>query len=487
VANAVRGIVVSLDRLLKELDLIRDWTIESRHGLSLSLKDFVLSDLPPPEFQTKFREYYNIQKEVIDNIHSALKSELKDEYKDIIVLVTGSVARLEYIKGPSDIDSFGITVDETHIVPKSEKGGDILDAKVVELNRNLDRFRRLRNKLKESGISISGVPYYNGEYFGTKVELFEKLGEFDEPNWAVAYRSNVIFESAAFCKYFDTGEKFDEIVKEINRVYCVIADLRQHHFPFLAAMLLGFMRTSGVLAKVSKFKSDGASKEALEDRTLEEGIIKTLGGRVWSSAVHLIMLHVLYWYGLLKPDHYPEMTSEKIGQLIRRSPLFKLIIEIPDKFNAVYSNVTKNSRWADKLHIDESTKTHIAQILEDLYTIINPQKQLRRSTQSRQPYPTIASVYIPFLLMAMHARVNPPKFTDDDYARLSGDSDVIDRCLLLCENLTLLLATKGPFNRSDEMRYPALFGTIDVFDKEMYWRLCNPKQRGGKTSAASSQ
>jgi hypothetical protein len=339
-----------------------------------------------------------------------------------------------------------------------------VQAREEERKSKLQLFDQLKERLGLKGISLGGVPYLGQENFGTQEEVFNKLGEFDEPSWSVVYRANVMLESVAFARQADAQYQVEEIAREVNRIYCVSADLRQKHFPFLGAILIGFLCKGGVLAKVSRLKSqEEGSQKAKEERTLEKEIIKTLSGRTWSSAVHLVMLHVLYWYILLRRADEPDLKAEEIKELLGRSPLFKITKAIPKKFNAINRNVQKE-KWRDRTDMDPQVRDAIRSLFSELYHRLNPPS--RADAQAKR---TLAGVYIPFILTSMYTRIDTPSFGDEEYDKLVAYNATVAECLSLCEEVTLLLATEAPFKRPDGIRYLRLFGT-EVFDKTTYMK-----------------
>jgi hypothetical protein len=474
---------MTFPRISNEMELVFKWTKEANIGLSQSLEALVsfdeIEEIKNRKFKFVFKEFYEMQKNVLKLIEKTLLEGLDDDrYKDIVVLIAGSVARLEYIHGVSDIDTFGLIVaplgDAATVPPVGEPAALSMADRVKEASSKLKDFNDLKRKLGDKDISLDGVPYYGEEYFGTQNQLFEKLGKFDEPNWAVSYRANVLFESIAFSKDANTLKRFDEIVKKVNQVYSVSADLRQKQFPFLGAILIGFLCRGGVLAGISRFKShDEGSKDALEERSLEAGIIKILGGRVCCSAVHTIMLHVLYWHGFLKPNGEEDLSPIQINEFLNRTPLYKIVVAIPAIFGVIYENVTKfNSKWSENLHLEKDAKQSIEEAIKQLYVVLISQGSSaesgaggrRAASRAKASRASLANIYASFLIWSMYTRKRPPKFTSDHYEKLTSHSMTIAKCLVLCEKVTLLLATKGPSKASEQMRYLRIFGT-EVFDK----------------------
>src|ERR1700693_3279239 len=61
----------------------------------------------------RLKRHCDAQLEIIDKITAALSSRAS-EFKHLIFFVTGSIAKLEYFKGASDVDLLAVTTRDRH-------------------------------------------------------------------------------------------------------------------------------------------------------------------------------------------------------------------------------------------------------------------------------------------------------------------------------------------------------------------------------------
>jgi len=459
--------------------------------------------------QKEIDAHFRDQLEIIEKIEQAI-SKIRN-YSDVLYLLSGSVAKLEYIAGISDIDIIGMTTDDAHIKdcsieqlvgPKPTVNHGIMQPifrwfarrrarlTLSTISQRQDRFCELKEMLRTAvgvkKLDLVGSPFYGKEYFFTAGELFDKLGAFDEPSWAVSHRASLMFESELY-SFPEAVRKHGEFIRsQVNHKYWVIADLRAFRFPMLGALLMTFLTKSGVLAKISWLKSPESKKaQGGEVPSRENELLKTIGGRIWSSAAHMILFHVLYWSTILLPqsrrdnllDRFSpgaqEFDERAIMDTLYKSPIVKMTQVIPHIIAQLKAHMQGN--WHE--HHEVKIKSAEKATIEDIFTVVyrflgpldsaDPGRMLSADGEGKSliimPMPYI---YLSLLLVLRQARERKlpiPPTLDGDILSLNKE---LYLCMAKCEELTTVLINRVR-KADEELTYLRFFGG-EVFDKAVY-------------------
>jgi hypothetical protein len=474
--------------------------------IALSLKSFATGrNVKSGNIRDKFRHHCTRQSRFLAKIEGALSLALNG-HPDIILFLTGSVAKLEFDAGVSDVDFVGVAdtrqqvwlvCNEVRAMVESLKtyspseGPPTLDqqkalegmvnliSEVFDRDANFTRtksdlashlFSRIAPKERERLVGISGMPYHGGQYFFSKEDLTGSVGKFNEPSWATSHRASLLFESA----YFSLTRK-DDFVQDIrercNDCYHITQDLLSPkvRFPVLGALLVGHILKSAVLAQIAKFKSFSAAQQ--EKGVLEAEILKTAISRIVGWNIHLMMLHVLYWKALLVRDTNRELEKKQILVNLSQIPLRK-ILQIPLLVEKIAAKLTPRNWDREFAPLKRATKERIEAKFDEIYKLLGPENQAV----------PLLSLYVPFLLTALSARKSKLKLTLTDESDIERSVAEIFSCLKKCEELTLLLMKNSRGNHTDEMLYLKLFGSA-LLDRGMTRRILateTPRRRDNR-------
>src|SRR4029079_16072486 len=117
-------------------------------------------------------------------------------------------------------------------------------------------------------VNISGIPLGEDKYVYSHDDLIGRLGRFDEPSWAVGHRGSLIFECAYDNLHWSAAEK---LRGRVAAKYDIPADLDELEFATSGALLLTFLRLSGLIPKLKSARRyyaerAGEMAELLEDK-----------------------------------------------------------------------------------------------------------------------------------------------------------------------------------------------------------------------------
>jgi hypothetical protein len=455
-----------------------------------------------------FSAHCESQKKILKAVGNAL-TQTMEGHGDIVLFITGSLAKLEYILNVSDIDIFGMTTDDTHLkvqeelVRKRGKNDDI-NAFIANRNALIDKivnyqtkFRKLnkaitdnvhtnvknalkKQRLRKSKVEVSGLPFHGGEYFFTDGELYKNLGGFDEPVWAVSNRASLLFESAFFPSKRRVEEFAGTVRSEINGQYRISANLQEPDFPLLGSLLAVFLTKSGVLSKIAKLGTPHMREPLIvEERVLDSEILKTIVGRVWSSAVHIMLLHVLYWAARLLP--VGDYSAKHLRLKLCRPPMRKLLVEIPETVSDILEEIRNNP---NQIPGNEAQQENIRLALKEIFAFVSPSNE-KRSLDPRsdgcQPAMPLASLYISFFLVAKRARERKKRITGKNYDHIVKLNFKLFEYLEKFERLTLLLVTNHGNTRTvDQMGLVRLFAA-EILDRQLCVELLGGPLHSGRT------
>jgi hypothetical protein len=465
------------------------------------------AELDIGKLQEPIDRHFKAQRAIIERIENAIP-DLSRSYPDVLLFLSGSVAKLEYVDKVSDVDFIGMTSEESPygiedigLEMDAQSGVDWIRGllRPFRSHSSLQRIRELHARFevlegrikKTSGIGnleISGKPFFGKEYFFTANELIDKLGEFDEPSWAVSHRASVLFESEIFESNQAVLERCDEIRSKINRSYRISADLRGFHFPLLGALLVTFLTKSGVLAKISWLKSPASRDPKVEESGRRDNeLLKTIGGRIWSSAAHLMLFHVLYWATKLLTQserarllerfvrNSREFDEASIKGVLYKTPICKMLEVIPHLIGRIKVAMSDDG-WPREQHYNAKTKEEVKETFKAIYRFLGPLDSSEStrffdadgtgSVVSIIPMPYIYLCLLLVLRQARERKLSVPQERDNDIMTLNRE---LYLCLAKCEQLTALLIREST-GTDEEMRYLKLFGG-EVFDKAVYSQI----------------
>lgn len=291
-----------------------------------SLRRLLFADEPfgRSEDVTKIRvsDWYRYQNRCIDAVSAGVKDLFADAKvsksygNDLALFVMGSVARLEFLPGDSDLDFLAVLGRDGPDEDASRNGFSDFEKRLIQHIGK--RATKIMGEFALD-VKVDGVPSPRGKVFYTKSSLFgEIIGKECEPSWAVIERYSLLFESV----YFGKSESFStELRKLANDCYCLNDDVRRDYFPALCSSLVYALMFSGIMAKVAHLRKTAPMPEA------DQVIFKTLFSRIWGPAVNLIVLHFIYWRRLF--DRQWSITDEDIGSCVRGSTINKIVETIP--------------------------------------------------------------------------------------------------------------------------------------------------------------
>jgi len=282
--------------------------------------------------------YFNQQKACIKTL-SKLRKTIKAEIPDLAgsaVYVRGSLARLEYIPGCSDVDI--LIVRESRIAPgrygviQTKVTGIVSEAMKKMESQIAEREKRdypvkLRatwRKLEpreEIPVEVSWVPFRNRKQFYTQETLLGAHGTAYEAAWANGDRSCLLFESVGL---LDTSFT-EELRGSADGIYKLSEDLGTSFFPTLLCAFGCSNLASALLERVAM------AREGKDSRYLDDSIAaKAVTARIWGTRVTQVMLHLLYWLKMIdnsnKDKYY---TTQELLRFLRAPTIEKILIHLP--------------------------------------------------------------------------------------------------------------------------------------------------------------
>lgn len=321
---------MTLDRLLSHLD---DIPHEVRSNISqVRYKHFIEKEAPGQEFgpPSFLEEYVNPQetrlREISDVMDGAVHEAFGDSDNSILIYVTGSLAKLEYIPGASDLDLLGVISTNSRL--SMSKEAEIFDKfEKFVISRGAKTIGSFREPVSVSGMPLMrSKPNKPGEIerkksFYTDSELVHYVGQEYEAAWAGFERASLLFESALLKGDSIQGNKIRE---DIDRtLYKLANDLACGKFPLVGYCLATFINKSGLLAKAAKIR-----KLHDDPKNITRETAKTMLSRIWTSDINLIALHIVYWSQLIAQ---PNNSAGDILDDLREPPLWKAIRILPNR------------------------------------------------------------------------------------------------------------------------------------------------------------
>jgi hypothetical protein len=418
------------------------------------------------------------QASIIKALQRAFEAQHKN-YPDVVQFVFGSVAKLEFIPGVSDVDILPIL--KTPARPGRRRTSPKFEEYVRDLKQRIGRSGLSRKKVSVSGIPLagSGLRSKRKEGFYRRSDLVGKLDNFDEPSWAVSHRGSLIFE----CAYHESGLRAEKIRSEIAKTYDVRLDFNDREFPFLASLLLGFLRISGLIPKMREAKAlfrtpigDSVVKASSRrkrprkrvgnefGKTRATEMLKALSGRAWNSIVHIVTLHTLYWSACIL------QTSEELDHAatnVNRAPTLKLIDTIPTTIGRLRQRLELNREgWYGEVGLDEPAAKEIERLLAKIHGAFGTpttEAPTAEAPTPEAPILPIARRYLYLLVVSAQVRARPMELSDAVVDMLSDFNRDLFELLEMCEKITLTLIARRGRCRVDLIR---LFGR-EVFDRKL--------------------
>jgi len=473
---------MSLARLIDDADRLPHQYIVAKLALKAH---YPRVDLDPPneilhafgveeDPSQLFQSHCDAQVKVISALQKAFETQHK-KYPHVLQFVYGSIAKLEFLPDLSDID----------ILPVLDEAADTVVDKLKSQPSSVFRKYRagLEQSLLEAGfkkkdIEICGLPLGDKQDFYRTLDLLGKVGKADEPTWAFSHRGSLIFE----CAYHPATEEASEQLRQtIGRTYHLGLDLENNQFPFSAALLLNFLRLSGVMAEVRearrKIQQAAEDEREGEDEITQAGrrkvtpmkgceeVLKALFGRTWNSLIHAVMLHTLYWSARLEGSRIKRPQDlEVIFYNMSQAPTIKLIKIIPPTLLKLVSITFKRDGWPKRAGLSKRVGRTVEKLVNEIYAELGPpSRNVKRRSRVAAPGFPIAHRYIQALTLASHSRQKAIDLTKEAIEVISDLNDQLFDLLEKCEKVSLTL-----IGRSHEgpVSLIKLFGR-ETFDRQL--------------------
>jgi hypothetical protein len=450
------------------------------------------SGISEVNIRRRLKRHCDAQVNIINKIMAALSSRAR-EFDHLIFFVTGSIAKLEYFRGASDVDLLAVTTSDRHtlLARKLRKSADTLPAtakakkssarlkafansrlrrlhdQAVLLQDSFDAFNNFWTDEIRGAEEVAGMTFCGGSYFYTAKDLLETVGKAHEPSWALIYRANLVFESAFFCRRGHTS-RCTAMRDQTNDLYKITTGLMQIPkpvYPILGTLLLQILTRNGILAKIAYLKDPKSQAPAkVRKGTRQTELVKAISGRLWSSIIHLIMLHVLFWEAVLKPHRNAKEYLRETNDSLAEPPIYK-IISIANKMELLRELVTNRVQTNpdDSLGFLDEANGDIVKIVYD--QIVDNYKYLgcHGATTGGDQIPLI-DLYTCFMLGVGHIRKNAPALPPKIQKSIIHSTDCIVDCITKCEKLTLYLMSRVAKD-TDEISYLRYFGGT-MFDRK---------------------
>jgi hypothetical protein len=231
----------------------------------------------------------------------------------------------------------------------------------------------------------------------------------------------------------------------------------------LGTLLLQILTRNGVLAKVAALKDPQShGSEALRQGKRQKELVKTVAGRLWNSAVHLVMLHVLFWEAVLHPPTKIRKFLADTKYSLSLPPVCK-VIDMADRIERLLEHFTKAARLKKKSIGSLSIKSaqvslDVEQHLYECYSYLGYDQAPAGRTVH------LMNLYVPFMLAVGHIRKDGPKLTKEMEGSIIDSSYDLLNCVMRCEKFTTYLMDAVAEN-TVELAYLKYFGTL-IFDRQ---------------------
>lgn len=357
---------MSINRLSRELKHTTEDIAQLMHA---SPTGSPVITAPPLLNVSEFAEQQRLCLKAVDE--GARKTLQNDDFNDVCLFLDGSLARLEFLLGISDLDFLAVDMMPGQGEPTRASGNTTTP---VSHRAGCDRFRgferalarsvrrQMKKKLGEMpDVGVGARPLLGGRAFFTRQSLFNELGREHEANWAAWGRAVLLFEAAAWGKLSSVGA----LRRKADRIYGVTEDCCGRTFPAMGCSFLGLMSHSGLVAKMGVLKktSDRGGQaaesevgERARDSKADGELIKAVFSRHWYSVVNRLVLHVLYWHSIIDTRR---MAVRQIRAALRATPIFKMVSFLPSRIAEAFSqrgllwrHVTKQMQGANRPHPD---------------------------------------------------------------------------------------------------------------------------------------
>ena len=309
---------------------------------------------------SRFADHFEVQRACLRAL-SAARSSVRFADDEACLLVSGSIARLEYLPGCSDVDLLAVARAKPFRIrvrrAKSE-AKDFSNFRRRVKHRLCHCFAQEYddvNAVASSDIEIDGVPFGGQRLYYTDRDLYRLIGREREPSWAVYERAHFLFEGVELSK---DGARFSELRRNIAAKYGIVEDLKHTVFPLVGHCLCSSLMLSGVLAKCAHVRAQKWPDCA-------PLVAKLLTGRVWASGVNALGLHLMYWWfrlGKFRLFTAPP-TEEEVLRWLREPPIAKLAVRFPRLIGEVM--LARGAARAKK-ELSETTYTRLKEVASEL-------------------------------------------------------------------------------------------------------------------------
>ncbi len=326
---------MSVVRLKRELD-----RIEEAHKPLPYARRYALPALFEENKQAlRMVTFLQSQRDCLDVVDTGVHATLQ-QFPAICLFLGGSLAKLEYLHGVSDLDFLAVDTIYQKATPwqklRDEKAftqalfaceGFAAFSKLLAVSINRG-FRKRGDSAAH--VDVGARPLIGRRTFYTHRELFHELGKEHEPSWAAWARSVLLLESAAWGR----RRVVNRLRNKADEIYGLTGDLASRTFPAMTCSFVGLMSKSGLVAKLHRLRQSSRRPplQSVPDtppanRAPNAELIKTVFSRHFHSVVDRLFINALYWCSLSPPPPWRDL--EEIRRWLRSPPLSKLVTYLP--------------------------------------------------------------------------------------------------------------------------------------------------------------
>lgn len=360
--------------------------------------------------------YYEAQAKALNSIRKAGSSVLQRGLLPDggVLLVCGSIARLEYAPGVSDIDCLAVVERaKVNSATFAKKLRTAIRTHVGRAERELRS--QFPSKVPERAsteihVDVTGVPRRpdtsstataktetekklqkkaeDAVYFYTKGDIFDDVGKPNEPAYAASERAHLLSQHALVGGSVNVHKRLQEKAEEM---YWASSDLSLSEFPLVCYSFVTSSMWSGVTAKAAHVRS--------RPTEVDELVGKTVLGRIWSAKANVLALHMLYW----EKEIGEVVTAERVLKVLQTptvSKIVELFPEIVDKLDG-----RKLVKWERRR--EKATQGKVKKLTRRL-------DRVRRGLSiGREGRDTLFKSFLELLVHCIGVRMSPGGFSGD--------------------------------------------------------------------------
>ena len=322
-----------------ELTDLLDRSTRLLQGRSPDVRDIVEKPERLGRFPDSWRDisevYASCQIDCIETVVSSLTQSIEAcsfDTSDMVVLICGSLARLEYIPGLSDFDFTVILRDDAGKWTESEEPKVMERFEKTLRTQIRKRVGAMEKRLKRRfpdfpfpvrtgaaiDVDVDSIPWGGQRFFIRERDLFRFIGKDYEGTYAPYIRSHLLQENV----FLAGDEEFHaELQKTAEDRYKVSSDVGEEAFPSLCYSFLMSLMWSGIVAKASHIRT-------YKDVSVDHLVGKTLLGRVWVSKLNALALHMLYWNHVILGEG--SVVPKDVLETLQTPTLAKVVYLLPD-------------------------------------------------------------------------------------------------------------------------------------------------------------